>query len=192
MNNLIEKIEKEQIKKLTSKKTIPAFRTGDTIKVTLKIIEGERSRLQAFEGMCIARKNNSINSNFTIRKLSHGEGIERVFPLFSPNIDKIEVIRKGDVKRSKLYFLRNLKGKKARIADRDRGEELDEYIASENTENDNKDNQEILEDKQENNNDQKQNNVSETAEQTVEEKKSLKEESESTASTAEKTDDESK
>ena len=192
MNNLIEKVEKEQIKKLTSKKTIPAFRTGDTIKVTLKIIEGERSRLQAFEGMCIARKNNSINSNFTIRKLSHGEGIERVFPLFSPNIDKIEVIRKGDVKRSKLYFLRNLKGKKARIADRDRGEELDEYIASENTENDNKDNQEILEDKQENNNDQKQNNVSETAEQTVEEKKSLKEESESTASTAEKTDDESK
>ena len=192
MNNLIEKVEKEQIKKLTSKKTIPAFRTGDTIKVTLKIIEGERSRLQAFEGMCIARKNNSINSNFTIRKLSHGEGIERVFPLFSPNIDKIEVIRKGDVKRSKLYFLRNLKGKKARIADRDRGEELDEYIASENTENDKKDNQEILEDKQENNNDQKQNNVSETAEQTVEEKKSLKEESESTASTAEKTDDESK
>ena len=192
MNNLIEKVEKEQIKKLTSKKTIPAFRTGDTIKVILKIIEGERSRLQAFEGMCIARKNNSINSNFTIRKLSHGEGIERVFPLFSPNIDKIEVIRKGDVKRSKLYFLRNLKGKKARIADRDRGEELDEYIASENTENDKKDNQEILEDKQENNNDQKQNNVSETAEQTVEEKKSLKEESESTASTAEKTDDESK
>ena len=127
MNNLIEKVEKEQIKKLTSKKTIPAFRTGDTIKVTLKIIEGERSRLQAFEGMCIARKNNSINSNFTIRKLSHGEGIERVFPLFSPNIDKIEVIRKGDVKRSKLYFLRNLKGKKARIADRDRGDEADQY-----------------------------------------------------------------
>ena len=192
MNNLIEKIEKEQIKKLTSKKTIPAFRTGDTIKVTLKIIEGERSRLQAFEGMCIARKNNSINSNFTIRKLSHGEGIERVFPLFSPNIDKIEVIRKGDVKRSKLYFLRNLKGKKARIADRDRGEELDEYIASENAENDNKDNQEITDDKLENNNDQKEKNVSQAAEQTVEEKKSLKEESESTASTAEKTDDESK
>tara|TARA_B100000686_G_C16745609_1_gene949271 strand:- start:365 stop:943 length:579 start_codon:yes stop_codon:yes gene_type:complete len=192
MNNLIEKVEKEQIKKLTSKKTIPAFRTGDTIKVTLKIIEGERSRLQAFEGMCIARKNNSINSNFTIRKLSHGEGIERVFPLFSPNIDKIEVIRKGDVKRSKLYFLRNLKGKKARIADRDRGEELDEYIASENAENDNKDNQEITDDKLENNNDQKEKNVSQAAEQTVEEKKSLKEESESTASTAEKTDDESK
>ena len=188
----MEAFEKKQIERLTAKKRIPMFRPGDTLKVTVKIIEGDKSRLQAFEGMCIARKNNSINSNFTIRKLSHGEGIERVFPLFSPNIDKIEVIRKGDVKRSKLYFLRNLKGKKARIADRDRGEELDEYIASENAENDNKDNQEITDDKLENNNDQKDKNVSEAAEQTVEEKKSLKEESESTASTAEKTDDESK
>ena len=87
MTNLIQKYEKNQIDKLTSKKRIPAFRSGDTIKVTLKIVEGERSRFQAFEGVCIARINNSINSKFTIRKLSHGEGVERVFPLFSPMID---------------------------------------------------------------------------------------------------------
>ena len=92
MNNLLQKFEKEQIKKLTSKKSIPTFRPGDTLKVILKITEGERSRLQAFEGVCTARKNNLLNSKFTVRKLSHGEGVERVFPLFSPNIDKIEVI----------------------------------------------------------------------------------------------------
>ena len=127
MTNLLHTYEKKQIEKLVSKKRIPTFRSGDTIKVTIKITEGEKSRLQAFEGLCIAKKNNSINSNFTIRKLSHGEGVERVFPLFSPIIEKIEVIRKGDVKRGKLYYLRKLTGKKARIADRDRGEELDQY-----------------------------------------------------------------
>ena len=88
---------------------IPAFRSGDTIKVTLKIIEGDRSRLQAFEGVCIARKNNGLNSNFTIRKMSHGEGVEKVFPLFSPLIDKIEIVRKGHVRRAKIYYLRNKK-----------------------------------------------------------------------------------
>ena len=98
MTNLMQKFENAQIKKLTSKKRIPAFRPGDTVKVTLKIVEGERSRLQIYEGICIARKNNSVNSKFTVRKMSHGEGVERVFPLFSPNIDKIEVVRKGDVR----------------------------------------------------------------------------------------------
>ena len=93
MNNLVEIFEKKQIAKLTSKKNIPAFRPGDTVRVTIKIAEGERSRLQAYEGVCIARKNNSVNSKFTVRKVSHGEGVERVFPLFSPIIDKIEVIK---------------------------------------------------------------------------------------------------
>ena len=127
MSNLLEKFEKQQIEKLTSKKRIPAFRPGDTLKVTVRITEGSKSRLQAFEGVCIARKNNSVNSNFTVRKISHGEGVERVFPLFSPIVEKIDVVRKGDVRRAKLYYLRELSGKKARIADRDRGEELDQY-----------------------------------------------------------------
>ena len=127
MNNQVEKFEKNQIDKLTSKKRIPAFRPGDTVKVTLKIVEGDKSRLQAYEGMCIARKNNSVNSKFTVRKMSHGEGVERVFPLFSPNIDSIQVIRKGDVKRAKLYYLRDRTGKSARVADRDRGDEADQY-----------------------------------------------------------------
>ena len=127
MNNLLETFEKKQIERLTGKKRIPTFRPGDTLKVTIRITEGDKSRLQAFEGMCIARKNNSVNSNFTVRKLSHGEGVERVFPLFSPIIEKIEVIRKGDVRRAKLYYLRDLTGKRARIADRDRGDEVDQY-----------------------------------------------------------------
>ena len=127
MSNLLEKFEKQQIERLTSKKRIPAFRPGDTLKVTVRITEGSKSRLQAFEGICIARKNNSVNSNFTVRKISHGEGVERVFPLFSPIVEKIDVVRKGDVRRAKLYYLRELSGKKARIADRDRGEELDQY-----------------------------------------------------------------
>ena len=127
MNNLLETFEKKQIERLTEKKRIPTFRPGDTLKVTIRITEGDKSRLQAFEGMCIARKNNSVNSNFTVRKLSHGEGVERVFPLFSPIIEKIEVIRKGDVRRAKLYYLRDRTGKRARIADRDRGDEADQY-----------------------------------------------------------------
>ena len=127
MSNLLETFEKQQIEKLTSKKRVPAFRPGDTLKVTVRITEGSKSRLQAFEGICIARKNNSVNSNFTVRKISHGEGVERVFPLFSPLVEKIEVVRKGDVRRAKLYYLRKLSGKKARIADKDRGDEADQY-----------------------------------------------------------------
>ena len=127
MSNLLETFEKQQIEKLTAKKRVPAFRPGDTLKVTVRITEGSKSRLQAFEGICIARKNNSVNSNFTVRKISHGEGVERVFPLFSPLVEKIEVVRKGDVRRAKLYYLRELSGKKARIADKDRGDEADQY-----------------------------------------------------------------
>ena len=127
MSNLLETFEKQQIEKLASKKRIPAFRPGDTLRVTVRITEGAKSRLQAFEGVCIARKNNSVNSNFTVRKISHGEGVERVFPLFSPIVEKIDVVRKGDVRRAKLYYLRDLSGKKARIADRDRGDEADQY-----------------------------------------------------------------
>ena len=127
MSNLLETFEKQQIEKLISKKRVPAFRPGDTLKVTVRITEGSKSRLQAFEGICIARKNNSVNSNFTVRKISHGEGVERVFPLFSPLVEKIEVVRKGDVRRAKLYYLRELSGKKARIADKDRGDEADQY-----------------------------------------------------------------
>ena len=107
--------EKEQIAKLTSKKNIPAFRPGDTLKITVKIIEGERSRFQAFEGMCIARKNNGVNSKFTVRKLSHGEGVERVFQTHSSMIDSVSVKRSGKVRKAKLYYLRGLTGNAARI-----------------------------------------------------------------------------
>ena len=127
MSNLLETFEKQQIEKLTSKIRVPAFRPGDSLIVTVRITVGSKSRLQAFEGICIARKNNSVNSNFTVRKISHGEGVERVFPLFSPLVEKIEVVRKGDVRRAKLYYLRELSGKKARIADKDRGDEADQY-----------------------------------------------------------------
>ena len=127
MSTLLDTFEKKQIERLTGKKRIPTFRPGDSLKVTIRITEGDKSRLQAFEGMCIARKNNSVNSNFTVRKLSHGEGVERVFPLLSPILEKIEVIRKGDVRRAKLYYLRDRTGKSARIADRDRGDEADQY-----------------------------------------------------------------
>ena len=127
MTNLMDTFEKKQIERLTGKKRIPTFRPGDTLKVTIIITEGDKSRLQAFEGMCIARKNNSVNSNFTVRKISHGEGVERVFPLFSPIIEKIEVVRKGGVRRAKLYYLQELTGKRARIADRDRGDEAHQF-----------------------------------------------------------------
>ena len=100
--NIIQEIEKEQIEKLTAEKSIPEFSPGDTIRVNVKVSEGSRSRLQAFEGMCIARKNDGLHSSFTIRKLSYGEGVERVFPLYSPNVESIEVVRRGDVRRAKL------------------------------------------------------------------------------------------
>ena len=189
MTNLLHKFEKEQIERLTSKKRIPAFRPGDTIKVTLKIVEGEKSRLQAYEGVCISRKNNSVNSKFTVRKMSHGEGVERVFPLFSPIIDKIEVIRKGDVKRAKLYYLRDRTGKSARIADRDRGEEADQYKLHEALDEAVKTTKEIEPNQDEENKEP----TEEIKAETVTEKKStVDEKSESSASEAEKTEDENK
>ena len=114
--NLIQQIEAEEIAKAA--KDIPEFRPGDTLRVGVKVIEGERARVQNFEGVCIARANKGIGSNFTVRKMSFGEGVERVFPLYSPNIDSITVVRKGVVRRAKLYYLRGRTGKRARIAER--------------------------------------------------------------------------
>jgi large subunit ribosomal protein L19 len=116
--NLIQKIEAEQIAKLTADKKIPEFRPGDTLKIGVKVVEGERTRIQNYEGVCIARSNKGMGSNFTVRKMSFGEGVERVFPLYSPNVDSIEVVRKGIVRRAKLYYLRGRTGKRARIAER--------------------------------------------------------------------------
>jgi len=191
MTNLMQKFENAQIERLTSKKRIPAFRPGDTIKVTLKIAEGERLRFQIYEGICIARKNNSVNSKFTVRKISHGEGVERVFPLFSPNIDKIEVVRKGDVKRAKLYYLRNLTGKRARIADDSgRADENDQYALSEAVEEEIKASVELSDAKDQNVSEEV---VSETSQEAIaEEVLSAEEKSESTASAAENTENETK
>jgi large subunit ribosomal protein L19 len=116
--NLIQTLEAEQIAALTEKRAIPEFRPGDTLKVGVKVVEGERSRVQNYEGVCIARSNKGMGSSFTVRKISFGEGVERVFPLYSPNIDSIEVVRKGVVRRAKLYYLRGRTGKSARIAER--------------------------------------------------------------------------
>ena len=116
--NVIQTIEAENIAKFLETKTIPDFRPGDTLKVGVKVVEGERTRVQNYEGVCIARSNKGMGSNFTVRKISFGEGVERVFPLYSPNIDSIEVIRKGAVRRAKLYYLRGRTGKSARIAER--------------------------------------------------------------------------
>ena len=115
--NIIENLEKEQMEKLTSGKNIPNFKPGDTLKVHTKVKEGDRERIQVYEGVCIARKNDGLNSSFTVRKISFGEGVERVFPLYSPNVAKIEVSRIGKIRRAKLYFLRALRGRSARIAD---------------------------------------------------------------------------
>lgn len=114
--NLIQQIEAEQIAKLD--KTIPEFRPGDTLRVGVRVVEGERTRVQNYEGVCIARSNKGMGSNFTVRKISFGEGVERVFPLYSPNIDNITVVRRGVVRRAKLYYLRGRTGKRARIAER--------------------------------------------------------------------------
>ncbi len=116
--NIIEKIEKEQLEKLSSGKQIPDFNPGDTIKVDVKVVEGTRERIQAFEGICIARGGKGINESFTVRKISYGEGVERVFPLFSPKISSITLIRKGKVRRAKLYYLRDRRGKAARIVEK--------------------------------------------------------------------------
>ena len=119
--NIIEEINQEQIEKLTADSPTPIFAPGDTLKVNVRVVEGTRERVQAFEGVCIARKNSGINSAFTVRKLSYGEGVERVFPLYSPSLESIEVIRRGDVRRAKLYYLRGLTGKAARIAEKTTG-----------------------------------------------------------------------
>ncbi|WP_316975713.1 50S ribosomal protein L19 [Shumkonia mesophila] len=119
--NIIEQMEQEQIAKATDARGVPEFAPGDTVRVNVKVVEGTRERVQAFEGVCIGRRNSGLNSSFTVRKISYGEGVERVFPLFSPSIDGIEVVRRGDVRRAKLYYLRGRTGKRARIAEKTDG-----------------------------------------------------------------------
>ena len=118
--NLLEELNREQVAKLAALRPVPKFQPGDTLRVMVRVVEGERERIQAFEGLCIARRNADINSSFTLRKISYGEGVERVFPLYSPRITGIEVIRRGVVRRAKLYYLRGRTGKRARIAERAR------------------------------------------------------------------------
>ena len=119
--NILDKIEKQQIEKVLAERQIPDFSAGDTLKVNVKVVEGTRERIQAFEGVCIARKNAGVRSSFTVRKISYGEGVERLFPLYSPRISGIEVVRRGKVRRAKLYYLRERQGKSARIAERSTG-----------------------------------------------------------------------
>src|SRR5256885_14315506 len=116
--NLIQQLEDEQVKKLSAGKDIPDFGPGDTVIVNVKVVEGERTRVQAYEGVCIGRSGAGINQSFTVRKISYGEGVERVFPLYSPMLDSIKVLRRGKVRRAKLYYLRGLRGKKARITEK--------------------------------------------------------------------------
>ena len=118
--NIIQAYEAEQIARLTAGRPVPEFTPGDTVRVMVKVVEGERTRTQAFEGVCIARSNKGLNSNFTVRKISYGEGVERVFALYAPTIAEISVVRRGDVRRAKLYYLRGRRGKSARIAERAR------------------------------------------------------------------------
>jgi large subunit ribosomal protein L19 len=132
MTTIIDKLEQEQIEKAKAAGKIPDFAPGDTIRVDVKVIEGTRERIQAFEGLCIARRNAGFNSSFTVRKISYGEGVERVFPLYSPRIAGIELLRRGDVRRAKLYYLRTRRGKAARIAEKGGlGVEGDVAVASE-------------------------------------------------------------
>lgn len=119
--NILQQIEAEQVEKLTAGKVIPEFSPGDTVRVNVKVVEGQRERVQAYEGVVIARRNKGLNSSFVVRKISYGEGVERVFPLYSPRIDSIELVRKGRVRRAKLYYLRELRGKRARIVERTTG-----------------------------------------------------------------------
>jgi large subunit ribosomal protein L19 len=130
--NLIKEIENEQVAKLTAGKEIPDFQPGDTVVVNVKIVEGERTRVQAYEGVCIGRAGAGLNENFTVRKISYGEGVERVFPLYSPMIDSIKVVRRGQVRRAKLYYLRGRRGKSARIVERqDHGGQAETAAAGE-------------------------------------------------------------
>ncbi|MDC1135781.1 50S ribosomal protein L19 [Alphaproteobacteria bacterium] len=116
--NILDKIEKSQMEAVTEQRSLPEFGPGDTVKISVKVVEGSRERVQAFEGVCIARSNRGVNSSFTVRKISYGEGVERVFPLHSPKIQSIEVMRRGAVRRAKLYYLRGRTGKAARIAEK--------------------------------------------------------------------------
>src|SRR4028118_1665844 len=116
--NLIQQLEAEQIQSLTQARAIPEFRPGDTLRVGVRVVEGDRTRIQNYEGVCIARANRGMGSSFTVRKISFGEGVERVFPLYSPNVESVEVVRRGAVRRAKLYYLRGRTGKSARIAER--------------------------------------------------------------------------
>lgn len=115
--NIIEELEKEQMEAIAAKRTIPEFSSGDTIRVNVRVREGSRERIQAYEGVCIARQGGGVSESFTVRKISYGEGVERVFPIFSPMIESIEVVRRGKVRRAKLYYLRDRRGKSARIAE---------------------------------------------------------------------------
>ncbi|MGQ0531206.1 MAG: 50S ribosomal protein L19 [Caulobacteraceae bacterium] len=126
--NLIDTLEKEEIARITKGKTVPSFDPGDTLRVNVKIKEGERERVQAYEGICIARSGSGLNANFTVRKISFGEGVERVFPLFSPTVDSIEVVRRGKVRRAKLYYLRDRRGKSARISERAGGAREQDFV----------------------------------------------------------------
>jgi large subunit ribosomal protein L19 len=116
--SVIQELEKEQMAKLSAGKHIPEFGPGDTVLVNVKVVEGDRTRLQAYEGVCIGRSGGGLNENFTVRKISYGEGVERVFPLYSPTVDSIQVVRRGKVRRAKLYYLRSRRGKSARIGER--------------------------------------------------------------------------
>ena len=119
--NTVQELEQEQLAKLTEDRKIPDFSPGDTVRVNVKVVEGTRERIQAFEGVCIGRKKRGLNSSFTVRKISYGEGVERVFPLYSPRIDSVQLVRRGDVRRAKLYYLRGRTGKAARIAEKTTG-----------------------------------------------------------------------
>ena len=129
--NIIQQYEAEQMASLSAARAVPVFAPGDTVRVAVKVVEGDRARTQAFEGVCIARSNKGLNSNFTVRKISYGEGVERVFPLYSPTIAEIVVVRRGDVRRAKLYYLRGRRGKAARIAEKARVIERAESPAAE-------------------------------------------------------------
>src|SRR6266481_8328725 len=131
--NLIQELEKEQVAKLSAGKEIPDFRPGDTVIVNVKVVEGERTRVQAYEGVCIGRAGSGLNENFTVRKISYGEGVERVFPLYSPTVDSIDVVRRGKVRRAKLYYLRDRRGKSARITERAGGAREEDFVGEAET-----------------------------------------------------------
>jgi large subunit ribosomal protein L19 len=127
--NILEKFEQKELAKVTEGKNIPDFSPGDTVRVNVKVKEGTRERVQAYEGVCISRKGGGVNASFTVRKISLGEGVERVFPLYSPRLESIELVRRGSVRRAKLYYLRELRGKKARIAERTTGHGIEKKTA---------------------------------------------------------------